>query len=84
MQEIIMSWQQVEGQWRQFIGEAKKRWGKLSDNDLAACEGNRDKLVGKLQELYGMTPDQAGEEIAHIEQHLAAASKGAERMYGAS
>ena len=78
-----MSWQQIEGKWRQFIGEAKKRWGKLTDSDLADCEGNRDKLVGKLQELYGLTPDKAGEEIAQIEQHLSESQEGAERMYGA-
>ena len=79
-----MGWQQVEGNWRQFVGEAKKRWGKLTDNDLAQCEGNRDKLVGKLQELYDITPDKAGEEIARIEQHLSDARKGGERMYGAA
>jgi len=79
-----MSWQQIEGHWRQFVGEAKQRWAKLTDNDLAECEGNRDKLVGKLQELYGITADQAGEEIAHIEQKLSEAQEGGERMYGAS
>lgn len=79
-----MSWQEVQGNWRQFSGELKKRWAKLTDNDIKECEGNRDKLVGKLQELYGMTADQAGEAIAHIEAHLQDATKGAERMYGAT
>ena len=40
-----MTWQQVEGNWRRFIGEVKLRWGKLTDNDLKECEGNRDKTV---------------------------------------
>lgn len=79
-----MNWQQVEGHWREFVGEAKQRWAKLTDSDLMECKGNRDKLVGKLQSLYGMTADQAGEEIAHIEQHLAEASKGGARHYGAA
>lgn len=78
-----MSWQQVEGNWRQFMGAAKKQWAKLTDNDLKDCEGDRDKLVGKLQELYGFTPDRAGEEIYKIEQRLKDAEQGAERMYGA-
>ena len=77
-----MSWKQVEGNWRQFVGAAKQRWAKLTDNDLAECEGNRDKLVGKLQELYSISADQAGEEIAHIEQHLHESQEGGERMYG--
>ncbi|MGD8782906.1 MAG: CsbD family protein [Thioalkalispiraceae bacterium] len=79
-----MSWQQVEGNWRQFVGEVKQRWGKLTNSDLKECEGNRDKLVGKLQELYGLTPDKAGEEIAAIESHLHEAQQGAERMYSAA
>ncbi|MGD8642155.1 MAG: CsbD family protein [Gammaproteobacteria bacterium] len=79
-----MTWQQVEGNWRQFVGEAKKKWAKLTDNDLKDCEGDRDKLVGKLQELYGFTPDQAGEEIYKIEQRVKEAQEGAERMYGHS
>ena len=83
-QEAEMSWQQIEGNWRQFVGEAKKHWSKLTDDDLLECEGNRDKLVGKLQELYDMTPDQANKEIAHIEQRLGEAREGAERMYGAA
>lgn len=77
-----MSWNQVEGKWREFVGSAKQRWAKLTDSDLAECEGNRDKLVGKLQELYGISADQAGEEIAHIEQHLHEGQEGGERMYG--
>jgi hypothetical protein len=31
-----------------------------------------------------MTPDQAGEEIAHIESRLTEAHQGAERMYGSA
>lgn len=77
-----MSWQEIEGNWRQFAGEAKQRWRKLTDNDLAACEGNREILVGKLQELYGMTADKAGEEIALVEDLVSEARKGGQRMYG--
>ena len=79
-----MSWQQVEGNWRQFIGEAKQRWARLTDDDLQECRGKREVLVGKLQELYGMTPDEAGEAIAQIERSISEASAGAERMYGSA
>ena len=77
-------WQQIQGNWRQFVGAAKQRWAKITDNDLMECQGDRDKLVGKLQELYGISADKAGEEIAHIEQHLKEAREGGERMYGGS
>jgi uncharacterized protein YjbJ (UPF0337 family) len=41
---------------------------KFIDSDLAECEGNRDKRVAKRQELYEITLDKVGEEIAQVEQ----------------
>lgn len=58
-----MNWDQVQGQWKQWQGEAKKQWGKLSDNDVQEVEGNRDKLEGKIQERYGYTKEQAKSEV---------------------
>jgi uncharacterized protein YjbJ (UPF0337 family) len=43
----------IEGRWKQLKGEAKRTWGKLTDDDLDRSAGNRDKLVGSLQERYG-------------------------------
>jgi uncharacterized protein YjbJ (UPF0337 family) len=48
-----------EGRWKQIKGEAKRVWGKLTDDDLDRAEGNRDKLVGALQERYGWEKAQA-------------------------
>jgi len=42
-----------EGRWKQLKGDAKRFWGKLTDDDLDTSEGNKDKLVGALQERYG-------------------------------
>lgn len=58
-----MNWDQVKGQWKNFKGEAKKRWGKLSDDEIAEAEGDRDKLEGKIQERYGYTKEQARREV---------------------
>lgn len=51
-----------KGKWEQMKGEAKKQWGKLTDDDLDVISGERDKLVGKLQEHYGHTKDDAERE----------------------
>ena len=29
-----MDWNRVEGNWKQFKGAAKEKWGKLTDDDL--------------------------------------------------
>jgi uncharacterized protein YjbJ (UPF0337 family) len=49
----------LEGRWKQLKGEAQRMWGKLTDDDLDRAAGNRDKLVGSLQERYGWEKTQA-------------------------
>lgn len=49
----------LKGKWTQMKGEAKKQWGKLTDDDLDVINGEKDKLIGKLQEKYGHTREQA-------------------------
>ena len=58
-----MNWDQVEGKWKQIKGEAKTRWGKLTDDDLDLAAGQRDKLIGRVQERYGIAKDQAQREV---------------------
>jgi uncharacterized protein YjbJ (UPF0337 family) len=51
------------GKWKQAKGEVKEWWGKLTDDDLTRVDGNRDKLVGLLQERYGYAKERAEQEI---------------------
>jgi uncharacterized protein YjbJ (UPF0337 family) len=54
-----MNWEQLEGKWKQLKGTVRQQWGKLTDNDLEYIAGKRDRLVGKLQERYGLAKEQA-------------------------
>ena len=51
-----------EGKWKQLKGSVKQQWGKLTDDDVASLTGKKDQLIGKLQERYGYTKDQAQKE----------------------
>jgi len=51
------------GKWKQVQGSIKEWWGKLTDDDVAKIQGNRDKLLGAIQERYGYTREKAEEEI---------------------
>lgn len=53
----------LKGQWKQLSGEAKKQWGKLTDDDWTAIEGDTEKLMGKIQERYGYEKARAEREI---------------------
>ncbi|MBV8054799.1 MAG: CsbD family protein [Deltaproteobacteria bacterium] len=43
----------MKGKWHQLKGEIKRKWGKVTDDDLTEAEGNMEKLVGKIQERTG-------------------------------
>jgi uncharacterized protein YjbJ (UPF0337 family) len=59
-----MNWDRIEGNWKQFKGTVKERWGHLTDDQLAELSGQRDKLAGKIQEVYGLTRDEAERQLA--------------------
>jgi uncharacterized protein YjbJ (UPF0337 family) len=61
--EIDMNSDTLKGQWNQLKGGIKKQWADLTDDDLLAIEGSRDKLIGKLQERYGHSRDAAEREV---------------------
>jgi uncharacterized protein YjbJ (UPF0337 family) len=58
-----MDWNRVEGNWKQVKGAIKEQWGKLTDDDLTAINGQRDKLEGKIQDRYGIAKDQSRRDI---------------------
>ncbi|MDZ7704908.1 MAG: CsbD family protein [Trueperaceae bacterium] len=49
----------LKGKWKQYRGKVQQQWGKLTDDDLSQAEGQRDQIVGKIQERYGVTRDEA-------------------------
>lgn len=58
-----MNWDQIKGQWLQFKGQAKSKWGKLTDDDVANISGKKDQLVGRIQERYGILKDEAEKQV---------------------
>jgi uncharacterized protein YjbJ (UPF0337 family) len=67
-QEERMNWDQIRGNWNQAKGELKKQWGKLTDDDFAKINGERDQLVGRIQERYGYAKEQAEREVENWER----------------
>lgn len=54
-----MNTDQMEGKWKQIKGSVRERWGKLTDNDIDVIGGRKDKLIGVLQERYGIAREDA-------------------------
>lgn len=62
-----MNWDIVEGNWKQIKGKVKARWGDITDDELAVIAGRRDELAGQIQESYGITLEEAEEQIKEFE-----------------
>jgi uncharacterized protein YjbJ (UPF0337 family) len=63
-----MNWDQVAGNWNQFKGQIKVKWGKLTDDDLAMIDGKRDQFIGRVQERYGIAKEEAEKQIKDWER----------------
>ena len=58
-----MNWDQIEGNFKQFTGKVKEKFGLLTDDEIMATRGRRDALSGRIQERYGYEADRAEKEL---------------------
>ncbi|QUS36015.1 CsbD family protein [Falsirhodobacter algicola] len=58
-----MNWDQIAGKWKEFQGQARQKWGDLTDDDLDRVAGKRDEMVGLVQQKYGRSKEDAEREV---------------------
>jgi uncharacterized protein YjbJ (UPF0337 family) len=76
MNEVVLA-----GQWKQMRGELKTWWGRLADDDFDKIGGQKDKLIGLIQERYGYARGDAEEEVERrFKEYSAKMSGGMARM----
>jgi uncharacterized protein YjbJ (UPF0337 family) len=63
-----MNWDHAAGDWKQIKGKIKQKWAKLTDDDLAYVNGQRDELLGRIQERYGIAKDRAEKQVKDWER----------------
>jgi len=62
-----MNWERIRGDWTQAFGRIRMKWGELTDDQLLVIEGRRDLLLGKLQEAYGISEEEAERQVREWE-----------------
>jgi uncharacterized protein YjbJ (UPF0337 family) len=62
-----MKWDQIEADWKNFKPQASTQWKKISDEQLSAIAGKREKLSAKIQEVYSVNKDEAEKQIKAFE-----------------
>lgn len=70
-----MNWDRIEGNWKQFKGQAREKWGKLSDDDIDVVAGRREQLIGRIQERYGIARDEAEKQVDQFQKSVSARSR---------
>jgi hypothetical protein len=53
LEEILVSWGELRERWNEFSALASQQWKLLTARDLRVIAGNRERLVGILQQRYG-------------------------------
>ena len=53
----------LKGQWMQVKGKVREQWGKLTDDEIDQMQGNAEMLIGKIQERYGRSREEAEQEF---------------------
>ena len=62
-----MDWGFIEDNWTQMRGNLLRQWGRLTDRELDAIAGHRDRLARTIREIYGFTSDEAENQIKALE-----------------
>jgi hypothetical protein len=59
-----MSWTAIQANWDRYKSAAKRRWDRLSEQQLHGTRGNREYLLKRVQEAYALTREEAERQIA--------------------
>jgi len=68
-------WDKIAGNAKEFGGNVKKQWGKLTDDEIMQINGDREILAGKIQEKYGVAKEEAHKQIENWANALDQATK---------
>lgn len=58
-----MDWARIESNWKQYMGNARRQWSRISEDELDIIGGRRETLAGQIQEVYGISKDQADQQV---------------------
>ncbi len=58
-----MNQDRIEGNWKQTKGRIKEQWGRLTEDHLNIIDGRRDRLLGQIQESYGIAMAKAEKQV---------------------
>jgi uncharacterized protein YjbJ (UPF0337 family) len=52
-----------KGKFNQIKGALKSKWGQITDDEWTQIAGDKDRMIGKLQEKYGRNREEITREV---------------------
>jgi uncharacterized protein YjbJ (UPF0337 family) len=56
----------ILGKWKEISGEAQKKWGEITENDLEKVKGNMTALVGLVEQKLGVSKEDAQKKVEEL------------------
>ncbi len=63
-----MNWEIIERDWEQLKEKVMAEWDNLSADSVDQIAGRRDQLTARIQEAYGISKEEAEEQIKAFEK----------------
>ncbi|MEX2219133.1 MAG: hypothetical protein WD749_10285 [Phycisphaerales bacterium] len=65
-----MAWDQIQQRWDEYKRRVRERWGRLAEHEVDEFDGERDRLVGKVAEVYGIERSEAEGQVREFEESV--------------
>jgi uncharacterized protein YjbJ (UPF0337 family) len=65
-----MDWERIAGNWMEFKGRLRERWGELTDDEFNVVGGRREQLIGRLQQSYNISREEAERQVVEFEESV--------------
>jgi uncharacterized protein YjbJ (UPF0337 family) len=59
-----MEWSDVATNWTGFRVRIKEQWSQLTDEQLDLVAGSRERLIGRIREVYGISQEQTEKQVS--------------------
>jgi uncharacterized protein YjbJ (UPF0337 family) len=65
-----MDWDRISANWSHWRDRVRERWGRLTELELTDVAGRREVLSARIQEVYGLSREEAERQILNWERNL--------------
>jgi len=62
-----MGWDHIQNDWDEQKRSVRERWSRLAEHEVEEMDGQRDRLIAKVQDVYGVERGEAESQVREFE-----------------